>query len=81
MRVDLPLDKKTVENQDWATGPAFSKTHVQSTESSANKVQFLVQGFLPQFNHYCHLKHRITPPPAFQGMLLVALFSPSLVHI
>ena len=21
MRVDLPLDKKTVENQDWATGP------------------------------------------------------------
>ena len=39
MRVDLPLDKKTVENQDWATGPtgrraagppgrgpAFSKT-------------------------------------------------------
>ena len=20
MRVDLPLDKKTVENQDWATG-------------------------------------------------------------
>ena len=22
MRVDLPLDKKTVENQDWATGPS-----------------------------------------------------------
>ena len=21
MCVDLPLDKKTVENQDWATGP------------------------------------------------------------
>ena len=21
MRVDLPLDKKTVENEDWATGP------------------------------------------------------------
>ena len=21
MRVDLPLNKKTVENQDWATGP------------------------------------------------------------
>ena len=21
MRVDLPLDRKTVENQDWATGP------------------------------------------------------------
>ena len=21
MRVELPLDKKTVENQDWATGP------------------------------------------------------------
>ena len=21
MRVDLPLDKKTMENQDWATGP------------------------------------------------------------
>ena len=21
MRLDLPLDKKTVENQDWATGP------------------------------------------------------------
>ena len=21
MRVDLPLDKKTVENQDWVTGP------------------------------------------------------------
>jgi len=21
MRVDLPLEKKTVENQDWATGP------------------------------------------------------------
>ena len=21
MRVDLPLDKNTVENQDWATGP------------------------------------------------------------
>ena len=33
MRVDLPLDKKTVENEDWATGPpgrgpAFSKTPV-----------------------------------------------------
>ena len=34
MRVDLPLDKRTVENQDWAAGPsghratepAFSKT-------------------------------------------------------
>ena len=22
MRVDLPLDKKTVENQDWAAGPS-----------------------------------------------------------
>ena len=21
MRVDLPLDRKTVENEDWATGP------------------------------------------------------------
>ena len=21
LRVDLPLDKKTVENQDWASGP------------------------------------------------------------
>ena len=39
-RVDLPLDKKIVENQDWATGPswtagrrafgpAFSKTRVR----------------------------------------------------
>ena len=28
MRVDLPLDKKTVKNQDRATGPAFSKTYV-----------------------------------------------------
>jgi len=23
MRVDLPLDQKTVENQDWATGPLW----------------------------------------------------------
>ena len=22
MRVDLPLDQKTMENQDWATGPS-----------------------------------------------------------
>ena len=26
MRVDLPLDKKTVENQDWATGPPGRRT-------------------------------------------------------
>jgi len=25
LRVDLPLDKKTVENQDWATGPPGSR--------------------------------------------------------
>jgi len=24
MLVDLPLDKKTVENQDWATGPLWA---------------------------------------------------------
>ena len=44
------------------------------------KVQFLVQGFLPQFNRYCHLKHRVAPPPASRGILLVALFSPWLVQ-
>ena len=26
MRVSLPLDKKTVENQDWATGPPGRQT-------------------------------------------------------
>ena len=25
MRVDLPLDKKVVENEDWATGPSGSR--------------------------------------------------------
>ena len=27
MRLDLPLDKKTVENQDWATGPPGLQGH------------------------------------------------------
>ena len=49
MRVDLPLGKKTVENQDWAAGPlhaagpsghgpAFSKTPPPYSPGSFGKV-------------------------------------------
>ena len=31
MRVDLPLDKKNVENQDWATGPQILNKTPQNT--------------------------------------------------
>ena len=37
MRVDLPLAKITVENQDWGCRPAFSKTLPDTTNSVSDR--------------------------------------------
>ena len=63
MRVDLPLDKKTVENQDWAAagrravagrGPVFSKTltivlNIRNNKHIKNKTQTAVINILISF--------------------------------